>query len=186
VSFPVLQPGFNASQPFSYSAGRFTHGDQTLAITTLMMLVNGDIIATTSTEDSELVFDDLVRLLDEKFGFRLRHANIKRSYLSTLVVEFDNAFSSYIDKIARMEGAINSLLPPGIEERYFKSISFGRSPSSDPEVAIDQISAVEKADFTIERRAGQPLSSNRFYCVAPMRTADHIRALEQIEQIARD
>ncbi len=184
-NFPVVRPGFIVGGPLVFSAGRFVHGDQVFAIGQLVMLLQGDIISTSSTEDSELVLDDLMRILDETFGFRVRQASVKRSYLSTIVVEFDRTFSAYIDKNAKMEQAINDMLPPGIEERRFKSISFGKVDMADPASITDQILLIENADFAIERRAGQPLSSNRFYCTAPMRTSDHIRALEQIEAIAR-
>jgi hypothetical protein len=183
--FPVVQPGFNANGPLGFALGRFVHNGQAFAISQLMMLTHGDIVATTSTDDSELVMDDLMRLLDEQCGYRLREANNKRSYLSTIVVDFDGAFTSYIDKIARMEGVINEYLQLGSDKRWLKSLAFGRIDMVEPSVVIDQISLVENADFTIERRVGQPLSSNRFFCTAPMRTSDHIRALEQIELIAR-
>jgi hypothetical protein len=184
VNFPILQPNFNANGPFIFAAGRFIQDDQAFAITQLMMLVDGDIVGTTSTDDSELVLDDLMRVLDETLGFRLRQANTKRSYVSTIVVEFDKSFSAYIDKIEKMENVINGMLPPEIEQRWFKAISFGREDMPET-IVTSQITLMENVDFTIERRTGQPRSSNRFYCTAPMRTADHIRALEQIEAIAR-
>jgi hypothetical protein len=186
VSFPILQQGFNPNSPYVFSVGRFAHGDQAFGITQLVMLPIGDVIGTASTDDSELVLDDLMRLLDENLGFKLRQANPKRSYMSTIVVDFDNAFSSYMEKINEMEKCINSVLIPGNDARWFKGISFGREEGIfEPQGVTEYISLVEKADFTIERRAGQPFSGNRFYCTAPMRTADHIRVLEQIETIMR-
>jgi hypothetical protein len=182
--FPVIQPGFNTNNPLGFAAGRFVHNDQVFAVTQLMMLTHGDIVVTTSTDASELVMDDLMRLLDEQCGYRLWKANSKRSYLSSIVVEFDAAISAYIDKIARMEGVINDVLQLDGDKRWFKSLTFGKIVMAEESVVTDQISLIENADFTIERRVGQPLSSNRFFCVAPMRTSDHIRALEQIEAIA--
>jgi hypothetical protein len=184
VSFPVLQPGINLNGPFSFGGGRFIHQQQTFAIALLIMMAEGGIVSTTSTEDSDLVIDHLASLLDQNFGYRLKQAKLKRSYLSTMVVEFDNAFSTYIRKIDKMERLINGLLPEGAEERLFKNFGFGREELTGP--VTNQIALVENADFVIERRIGHSFSSNRFYCVAPMRTRDHIRALEQIEAIARE
>jgi hypothetical protein len=180
ANFPTFQPGMSPIGPFSFGAGRFVHGDSVFAINQLMMLPEGDIVATASTDDAELVLDHLMSLLDENLGFRLKQASAKRSYLSTVVVEFDNAFSIYIEKIGKMERAINDLLSES--ERHLKMLSFGRE---DLAVGGDQIALIENADFTIDRRAGQPFLSNRFFCVAPMRTNDHLRALEQIEAITR-
>jgi hypothetical protein len=185
ANFPIIQPGINLAGPFIFSAGRFSHEDKTFAIAQLIMLQGGDIVGTASTDDSELVINHLMALLDGQFGFRLAQANIKRSYLSAVVVEFDDTFSVYIEKIGRMELAINRLLPPDAKERRFKNFGFGLTDITGPTVILDQLSRIENADFSIERRAGQTFFSNRFYCLAPMRTDDHLRALEQIEEIAR-
>ena len=40
---------------------------------------------------------------------------------------------------------------------------------------------VDNLAFNIERRAGVPFDQNVFFCTAPMTTAAHIAALEEIE-----
>jgi hypothetical protein len=49
-----------------------------------------------------------------------------------------------------------------------------------------QMDDLPNADFAIERRAGEPYSSNRFFCTAPMRTEAHVRVLGLIETAMRD
>jgi hypothetical protein len=47
---------------------------------------------------------------------------------------------------------------------------------------LTPLETVENAEFVIERRAAEPFYSNRFYCIAPMRTPDHIATLERIDE----
>ncbi|OAF06677.1 hypothetical protein AYJ54_19335 [Bradyrhizobium centrolobii] len=38
-------------------------------------------------------------------------------------------------------------------------------------------------EFVFERRAGEPYSTNQYFSSAPLRTADHMRVLNQLEKI---
>jgi hypothetical protein len=184
VSFPILAPGVPLQGPWVFAGGRFTDGDQTFAISQLVMLPEGDIVATTSTDDSDLVLEHLMALIDDNFGYRLRSASKKRSYMSTIVVEFERSVSDCIDAISKIEGVINrgrsSPLP-------FKSIAFGRDASTLAQENL--LLRIESADFIIERRVAQEPKKqfdNRYFCNAPMTTDDHIKALKQIEAILRE
>jgi hypothetical protein len=184
VSFPVLAAGTPLLGPWVFAGGRFTEGEQTFAISQLVMLPEGDIVATTSTNDSDLVMEHLMALMDDNFGYRLRAASKKRSYMSTIVVEFERSVSDYIDAIGKIEEMINrgrsSPLP-------FKSISFGGDTSILAQENL--LLNIESANFTIERRVAQEPKQhldNRYFCNAPMTTDDHIEALQQIEVILRE
>jgi len=182
VSFPILGPSLPAADPFTFAGGRFSDGSATFGIGQLILLTDGDIVATASTSDSDLVLEHLISLMDENFGYRLRTAHKIKSYHSTIVAEFDQSLGRYIEKLARIE----ELLKPfrGQDDPYrlqFKSLTFGGDTSP---AGVDLLVQIERADFTIERRAGQ-MNPNRYFCTAPMTTEDHIHILRQIEEIAR-
>jgi hypothetical protein len=182
ASFPILGPGVPLEGPFTFAGGRFSDGSQSFGISQLIMLKDGDIVATGSTSDSDLVLDHLFSLLDENFAYRWRTAHKQKSHLSTMVVEFAESLSKYVDKLARIEELLKPFRAQDHPYRLqFKSLAFGGDTSAE----VDLLIRVERADFTIERRAGQ-MSPNRYFCAAPMTTEVHLRILGQIEEIARE
>jgi hypothetical protein len=185
VSFPIFGPGIPLNAPWVFAGGRFSDGAETFAIPQLIMLTDvgqmAIIVVTTSTSDSDLVLEHLMRLLEEKFAYRLAPTQKQRIYMSTLVVEFDQSLSTYIEKIGRMEAIIDADRPGRL---LFKGLSFGQDSTATALDPQNPLIRVETADFTIERRVGQ--ARNRYFCNAPMTTADHIHSLEQIEVAARE
>jgi hypothetical protein len=184
-AFPIIQPGAPPLQVLSFSGGKFTSRRQdahedSFAIGQLAMTLEGDAVITVTTEQADLVLDDLIRLLDKKLGFHLESSKKTKLYVSHVVVEFDKGLEEFISKLARIADIINETRP-GIERFNLKRIVFGM-----PDRAIqDTITRLQMTDFLIERRVGRPFEENRYFCTAPMPTRDHIRALERIEAIAR-
>ncbi len=144
------------------------------------MVPDGDVVMTITTEQADLVLKDLIRLLDETLGYRLRSSKKTQDYVSNIVVEFDRGLEEYIEKLANMACAINEARP-GMEAFNIKRLTFGTEDSQ----ARDTLTAIQTTDFIIERRVGRPFEENRYFCSAPMTTRDHIRTLERIEAIAR-
>jgi hypothetical protein len=181
--FPTLSPGTMPLPILLFVGGKFSHGDDAFAVGQFLMAQNADMVVTVTTEQAELVLDDLVSALDEHLGFRLGQATKQKLLLSNVVVEFERGLETMIDKLSKMAVAINHLRP-GMPEFNLKRLAFGTGDvlgqSSDP------IAIVRHADFLIERRQGLSYEANRYFCSAPMHTADHIRALERIEAIARE
>jgi hypothetical protein len=182
ASFPILGPGVSLAGPFTFAGGRFSDGSASFGISQLIMLTGGDIVATASTSDSDLVLEHLFSLMDQNFGYRLRAtAHKKKSYVSNMVVEFDESISRYIDKLTRIEELLKPFRTEDDPYRLqFKSLTFG----GDSSAGVDYLVQIERADFTIERRAEQT-NPNRYFCTAPMTTEDHQRILKQIEEIAQ-
>lgn len=181
-SFPISGPTVPFTGPFTFGGGRFTDGSVSFGIGQLVLLTDGDIVVTASTSDSDLVLEHLVSLLDENFGYRLRAAHKRKSYHSTVVIEFDESLNRYIEKLSRIEQLLKPFRAQDDPYRLqFKSLTFG-GDTSPP--GIDLLLQIERADFTIERRAGQT-NPNRYFCTAPITTGDHLRILAQIEEITR-
>lgn len=179
--FPLLTPGHPPPAIFNFGVGKLIENGEWFTINQLVMTQDGDIAATISTDQADRVLDDLMRVLDDNLGFRLRTAKKIKRYASNVVVEFDEGIEKYISKLSRMADVINELRP-GMPRFNIKRIVFGER---EPAITNDPLGAVEQTDFLIERRANRQYEENRYFCSAPMSTSDHIRALEQIEAIAR-
>ena len=178
-NFPNADPGVPLSPRMGFAGGKFNKADEPFGILALVMEQNGDIVQAITTDQADLVLDDLARLLDERFGFRVRSSTRRRAYTSNLVVEFDAAIDKSLDKISRIGTSINRMTE-GVKQVALTRLAFGETRTTPP---VDQVSMVEAADFLIERRVSQPMAENRYYCSAPLKTADHIRLLEEIEKI---
>jgi hypothetical protein len=184
TGFPILTPGQTPPNTYQFTAGRFSDGERTFGITQLIMSTEGDAVLTLSTDDSDIVLENLVDLLDSNFGYRLRQSNLKKRYLSNLVVQFDEGLEVYMAKLGEMEREINKHDFLGRDKLRFKQIAFGDRIEAQ-RVHTDPILLMEAADFIIERRAGYKFDENRFYCSAPLPTLKHIETLERLEAIAR-
>jgi hypothetical protein len=179
--FPQLAPGMLPPQIMLFAGGKFPSDDAPFAINQLAMKEDGDVVLTTTTEQADTVLGDLVKLLDEKLGYRLGSSNKTISHLSNLVVEFDDRLENYIGKLSEIAKAINDARS-GTPEFNIKRLAFGQGGIIDP---TDPLVAVEIADFLIERRSSTPYEANRYFCSAPVSTTEHVQLLERIEAIAR-
>ena len=133
-------------------------------------------VTTTDTSDSEIVLSDLFKWLKERFGFREPTTKPVRMFQSDLIVEFENdtsralsLFSPLIEFVQKETESINGLKKPV----QFSRLDFG----GDPKILGPHTT------FLIERRAGIPWESNRYFCKANMSTNAHIKALELLDKL---
>jgi len=182
-SFPQLQPNTPIQASQDFQMGRFSTDEESYVINRLIMTIDGDIAIATRTEQADLFLDDLMRLLDENLGYRLRVGAIRKRFVSNLVVEFDHGLENYLVKLSEIIGVINEFRPAERLPFNIKRLSFGEMDIFPP--PADPLVLIEKGDFIIERRTAHPFEENRYFCSAPMTTEDHIRVLERIEAVAR-
>jgi hypothetical protein len=181
-TYPQWQPNTPPPTTTEFQVGSFSANGHSFVINRLILTLDGDIAIATSTEQANLVLDDLMRLLDENLGFRLRMGKVTKNFVSNVVVEFDKGLEEYLEPISKVISVINGArlrkTPFNIKRMVFGEMDIF-PPATDPLVII------ERSDFVIERRVGHPFEENRYFCTAPMQTGDHIHVLEQIEAIAR-
>lgn len=179
--FPQIGQALIIPGTLLFQRGKFTTDGSSFVINQLTMKDDNDIVAATTTEQTDAVLEDLVQALDDNLGYRLKTTNKIISRVSNLVVEFDGVFDDYIVKMAAMANAINELRA-GMPKFNIKRIAFGHG---GVEPIADSLSAVERADFLIETRSGTPYQANRYFSSAPLRTTEHLALLERIEEIMR-
>jgi hypothetical protein len=50
-------------------------------------------------------------------------------------------------------------------------------------MTAQSVEGMMAGDFVIERRGGEPRSANRYFCIAPVSTPEHLRLLEALERL---
>jgi len=162
--------------------GRYAKDDKSFAITHLVMEPIGDTVQTQTTDQAETFIEDLTATLDEKLGFRFATSSKRLSFVSNLVVEFASPLEDYLSVLKRVTDLVADTLP---DRRPFsvKRLAMGAPTLA---TAVTQVETVESSDFIIERRAGATFDQNRYFSSAPMRTAEHLKLLEQIEGVLLD
>lgn len=161
-----------------FEQGAFESPKGTAVAKELSLYNDGLITDSYDTVLAEALLEDFFAWATDKFKLRPRISPLQRSYTSAIVVEFERDMESAL-------GALNKLcerMSQALKESYgwdYKYNLSRLSVSVDP-LAIPQFRSTM---FAIERRSLPliPYSRNRYYCVAPLRTADHVRILEGLE-----
>jgi hypothetical protein len=180
---PSFDISASTGQTHQYVGGHFQSSSGIIPVAQLLMEPDGDVAFAANTDQCEAILAHLAEVLADTLDYRLA-ASVKRvSYLSNIVVEFDEGLEIHIENLGRMAGAVDRAMQPIERGMGLKRLAFGR-PTLVP--ATTTIAALEAGDFTIERRVGHAFKENRYYCQAPLRTADHVRVLQELEDIARN
>jgi hypothetical protein len=188
VSLPTMLEAITARYSFerkssieevNKSGARFYNGyflAKKIAIIELAIFSDAIHVTTTDTADSETVQKDVAKWLIAEFKFREPTTKPRRAYQSDLVVDFENnpdralqlfkPLTNYIQTVTNEVNGEN-------RTQEFSRIDFG----TDPSISGANVS------FLIERRAGVPWSTNRFFCKAHMQTDRHYKALILMDKL---
>jgi hypothetical protein len=177
AAITLKPPTAGEFQPVNFGGGQFTDGDNSYAVPQIMIAANGLMVTAQNTEVSGKIMDHLAGLLDSDLDFRLKDADVKRFYVSALVVKFERNFEDYIAPLRAIREIVQSAMGRA-DGVAVKRLSLGPSGDAGPFVTIDSI---EVSDFIIERRAGSPFSDNRYFTIAPVTTESHLEMLQRIE-----
>jgi hypothetical protein len=175
--FPFIGEGLIPQMVFVN--GQYSIEDRPISIKQLSIGHNGISVNSQDTEAADKIIDHIFSLLNTNLKFRFN--GLQRKYFSALVVQFDRDFESSIHRISELQAIImDAVGKSDPTQMAFKRLAFGpESPGTFLNVDLDNI---DKTDYLIERRAGQPFSENRYFSSAPLQTQKHIQTLEQIEK----
>jgi len=176
----VVQLGL---QQFVFQSGVLVTGDKRLAIFQIALVPNGDVVTAADTDAADFVLNDYMKRLDEGLGFRFGAAKTdRRAYQSNLVVEFDVPLEEKLKGLLEIETHLDKEIPRESWPFKIKRLAFGYGELPLPFPTTLSFETVQRSDFVIERRAGEPYSANRYFCTAPTSTKEHIRILEVLER----
>jgi hypothetical protein len=183
--FPEFAPGEMPLVQLSpiglaFQNGEFEIDGSRVAIAQLQLFLNGIAVGAQATEFSDAILENVMDLLDSKFGFRFRDSEAQRGHISNVVVQFERSLEDAIPQFNIIRDIFFEASQPEDGEKkplVMKGLKLG----SQPRNLINLLQA-NQFDFNIERRAGSPFSSNRYFCGAPLASDEHLRVLEEIER----
>lgn len=167
--------------PRRFEAGVFCRGEGAFRFAGLELGASGVMVRATTTDEADLVLDDLGAFLAREFGLRKSRDAFPRAYSSRVFVEFETDFERRFAKFEEI-GQAWSRAQPNLSSVALCRLEFGGSLCERDDAA----SAADSASLLIERRPSQFGSRDRFCCSAPLATTEHLRLLAEVEAIVRD
>jgi hypothetical protein len=161
-----------------FAAGQFEYENEPINVGEFIVYNDGIMTSSTSTENSEAFLDDVSDFLRDDFGFRPIVSNVKRIFLSSVVVEFATSISSALKAFETLSNIVGAKLNAIDGTNYpveLARIDFDLN--KDPEFRPPFVPR-----FSIEKRINTPSSLRRYISGAPIRTRDHLALLDQIER----
>ena len=130
-----------------------------------------------STKDADAFLEDVLNLAVRDFSVVYKPEMIRQKlYLSELNVRSERPLNSLNPKLHEFARRISSML--GTQNTIpceFASIGFWPDPASTGRVSI--------SNFQFERKANTPFSERRYYSRAPLHTDDHLKLLDEFEDL---
>lgn len=166
-------------QGIKFVRGRLKKNDETISIESLDIYNDGIVVVCSNTTDADVVLDDAIEWGMQAFGMRQPIQMPPRTYMSWLVVDFEeSAVASIVSKFSRIQNLIQSSFESAYGQRHsfeLFRIAFNVDPKLLPPHTL--------TDYSIDRRGGVSYSEDRFFCGAPLQTKQHVEFLESFEKI---
>jgi hypothetical protein len=176
-NLPQQQP------PFLLQGGKLSLEGNEYPIMQIAILGNGDIVTAQNTEIAEIILGDYLTQLDAELGFKFRGAKKAFTYLSNVVVQFDAAIDGSPTIFGDLERVIGAAIERPEGPFKIKRLAFGQGDPAPPLLLPLDLATFDRSDVLLERRTSELYSENKFFSSAPLKLKDHIRVLQQIEQI---
>lgn len=170
-TFP--QVGGDFKDGMKFENGSFTNGNGDVLPIKLTVFHDGLAADTYSaTRDSDQFLEEVLGMLPE-LGFAYDPSMVRRkAYTSQLHVKCQRQLDQINPKLEAFARRISEVL--GWQLSFgFAAIEFWPDPRQ----------ALKPANFSFQKRTGEELSSDRYWTQAPLPTDDHLRLLEELEEI---
>jgi hypothetical protein len=156
--------------------GRLTRGDQTILITKIAVFSDGiNVHVPTNTDDAETVLQVILAFVFE-IGVRQPISEPLHFYQSTIIADFDSSMENFLP--SALLGKIAKAMPIAGESQL---LTIGTNFDTT-EIADARWRGINPTLFRIDRRVSVPYSLNRYFCLANMRSSQHIDILEDFEK----
>jgi hypothetical protein len=170
-TFPTKFEG----QAVKFELGMIAVGEITIPITSLEIYIDGVIINTRNTKDSDLVMDDFIEWSKHTFNYREPKSGwLTRKYLSRIVVDFEQSAGETF--IKHFEILRRILVGRFESDRHIEpQLTFAPHPAGE---------APYQHTWSLTPRITQPLVPNRYFSQAPLSTPAHFDMLCELEAAA--
>ncbi|HEY5063656.1 MAG TPA: hypothetical protein VIJ04_02335 [Xanthobacteraceae bacterium] len=168
-----------SKEGYKFFSGQFSYGTTIFRVNDFSIYQDGLVVKAATTNGSEAFLDDVIAYMQSRFGFRDFETAPRRYFQSQLVVEFERSPERLVKHLDKMTEAISipleKIFGMKIPMKFARlDLDFDKTSKPNPSPSVVQ-------RFIIERRAGIPFERERYFCAAPMRTADHEHLLAEIE-----
>jgi hypothetical protein len=161
-----------------FEMGALQTGNRLIAIKSLGVFKDGLLISCWNTEDAEFITDEFMDWSIKTFGLRKPTTSIPRKYSSQLVVDFDVSIDHLMTAFSAVcrayESALEDVAGIKVDMHVEKLIL-----SSDPIGGLP----TNQTSFSIETRVNVPFSERRYFSVAPLTSAGHLKFLANLENL---
>jgi len=161
-----------------FKTGHLQIEGRDIAIQELGFYNDGVVVNALTTDDADLVTDNMLEWITREFKLRPIQTHKQRRHSSGLIVELDASVDTALTKFSTVAQIFSTALKAayGVSYDYnVNTISFAVDPTVAPRLF--------NTKFQIERRVEIPFSANRYISHAPLKTDAHVRVLEYIERI---
>jgi hypothetical protein len=158
--------------------GRLSDGGNNIVITKLAVFNDGiNIHVPSDTDDAEKILQTVLKFIFE-IGIRNPTSEVLHFYQSTIVADFEVSLESLLPQT--LLNKISNALPiAGTSHLHNIGTNFDGTAISSP-----RWRGINPTVFRIDRRASAAYELNRYFCLANMKTADHIAILNDFEKFA--
>lgn len=166
-----------AKSGYKFELGNFMFHDANVRIVDFSLFHDGIVLNATRSDGAEAFLDDIISYMKSEFSFRDFITQPRKYFQSQMVVEFDKSPARLIRPLEGITAALSKLLADTYSVKvptdFFRlDFDFDRTKNLVP-------NSIQKV--IIERRIGIPFEKERYFCAAPLRTADHEAFLREIE-----
>ncbi len=144
-----------------------------------LSIYNDGLVADTrsSTKDADAFLEDVLMLAVRDFSLVYKPEMIRqRLYVSELNVRSERPLSSLNPKLQELARRIASMLGTQNTISFeFASLGFWPDPASTGGISLSH--------FQFERKVNTPFSERRYYSRAPLHTDDHLKLLDEFEEL---
>ena len=159
-----------------FEGGRFIHNGEAVAVKELSVYSDGIICDAQNTDLAEMVLDDFRVWATAVFKLQEPISLVRRTFTSALVCDFDKSIESGLGKLSCTADLLSRALNDayGWDYKYnLNRLAFNVDPKNIPHLRA--------TNFILERRVQVSYEQNRYFSIAPLTTAAHIKLLETIE-----
>jgi hypothetical protein len=150
--------------------------DSFVEIGSLTLYNDGMVVDTlSSTQESDQFAGDLLGSTAREFGLAYEPDMIrKRLYVSALIIRSETSLNAIHPGLAAFAERISEALENGPCSQFqLAHLGFWSEPN---DFGVHKV-------FSFMPQAGKALSEHRYFSEAPLKTADHLRLLDELEQI---
>jgi hypothetical protein len=169
-----------AKDGFKFGSGQFSFQSSVFRVNEFSIFRDGLVVNAATTDGSEAFLDDVISYMKSAFSFRDFETPPRRYFQSQIIVEFDRSPENLIKSLNKIATAISFPL----EQIYGMEIPmrFARLDFEFDKILKPTPASAVVQRFIIERRQGIPFAKERYFCAAPVRTAEHEKVLLEIER----